>query len=312
MNKNKLSCPPLSILEPRDIIPYDNMMIVGPQDGGPQDGGPQDRGLRGAGKSWLIRYIIKHFDRFGVTNGEIIVISSLEKTIPFYANFVSGKIYFEITSELINEIFEYQKNKNTHLLLILDCCISHNMQFHKDDPLTELLSNARSHNITYIVSTIFPHNFPLYIRQKINYAFFASTDATHNQKILYSQYARIFPTFNSFRNIFLFLTQKYGFMCMHGNLVKHAVIPDEEYKLSIKSANLLGDTYVDDLDDTDSVISSSSTNTDDYPELTAESIDGTAPPRTKAQPDRKNIITLLKQIANTNKNLTDIIKKIQI
>ena len=178
---------------------------------------------RGSGKSWVCRALMNHFSDIPVG----IIISPTDKMNCFYGKFFPDSyIYYDFTSELIGRVLERQEriiNKNkeknklnkkidTRSYIIMDDCLARKKSWAKDEKILELLFNGRHFKLMYILTMQFPLGISPELRTQFDYIFLLADDFYSNLKRIYDHYAGMFPTFESFRQIFKQLTSDFGCM----------------------------------------------------------------------------------------------------
>jgi hypothetical protein len=180
---------------------------------------------RASGKSWVSRSILKHFKNIPVG----IVIAPTEKmsTPPFYSEFIPDTyIHYEYKSEIIEKLI-YRQDKmiekqqerekegkiiDPRAFILMDDCLSKKGSWMKDQPIMELLFNGRHYRLMYLLTMQFPLGITPELRCNFDYIFLLSEDFYSNLKRLYDHYAGMFPTFDSFRQVFKELTADFGAM----------------------------------------------------------------------------------------------------
>ncbi|QKF93472.1 VV A32-like packaging ATPase [Fadolivirus algeromassiliense] len=185
-------------------------------------------GKRGSGKSWIIRDILNKINTNDQFLENTLIISKTEKMNPFYKkHFPNAKVICEYNSEAISDylfdqevrIDESKKRLDQTGIyipsdgcVILDDCIGSKGSWMNDKSLLELFYNARHYNTTFIITMQFPLGIKPELRLQFDYVFLLSEDFYSNQKRLYDHYAGMFPTFETFRDTFLQLTEDYNAM----------------------------------------------------------------------------------------------------
>jgi len=185
---------------------------------------------RASGKSYLTKEILYHKRDIPLT----IAISKTEKLNKFYADFIPDiYIYDEYDNTILNNIYRRQslmsedneqkikdgKNiKDPRTMLIMDDCMSSKGSWVKEQPIAELFFNGRHHNLSFILTMQFPLGIPPEMRSNFDYIFLLADDFISNRKRLYDHYAGMFPDFNTFQQVFLDLTEKYGCMVINNRI----------------------------------------------------------------------------------------------
>jgi len=176
-------------------------------------------GKRGCGKSWSVLNLLYKFSKDDNTS-EFIIIAPTEKQNPFYSTFDLGKkttIEYKYDETIFEKILATQRYDriNTvqkNIVIVLDDCLASKGKWLKNEILKEILFNGRHHNITLIWTMQFPLGITPELRSNFDYIFLTSEDYISNLKRLYGHYAGMFPTFESFRQVFSQLTENFGMM----------------------------------------------------------------------------------------------------
>jgi hypothetical protein len=179
---------------------------------------------RGSGKSWVVRAILQFFSK-KVPVG--IIISPTDRMSSFYSKFIPDTyIYYTFQSETIERMLNRQKDiikrqkerqkdgkdTNTRTFIVMDDCLSSKGDWAKDPAISELLFNGRHYHIMYILTMQFPLGITPELRSNFDYIFLLAEDYISNQKRIYMHYAGMFPDFDSFRQVFMSLTDDFGAM----------------------------------------------------------------------------------------------------
>jgi hypothetical protein len=173
-------------------------------------------GKRGAGKSWMIRDIIGTLWNAQKIDA-CIVFSPTDRMNSFYSKFVPEQnVYFEFQLDAIKSILMEQinTNKEKHVCIVMDDCLSSRGNWAKDEVLADLFLNARHYNITLVLTMQFSLGLRPEHRSNFDYVFLLADDTLSNQKRLYDHYAGIFPNFDSFRQTFIQATNNYSGLCL--------------------------------------------------------------------------------------------------
>jgi hypothetical protein len=180
---------------------------------------------RASGKSWVCRAILKKFRDIPV--GIIIAPTERMASPPFYSEFFpDAYIHYDYKSEIIEKLLyrqdvmidkQTQKAKEGKYIdprgfILMDDCLSKKGSWAKDQPILELLFNGRHYRIMYMLTMQFPLGISPELRGNFDYIFLLKESIYSNLKRLYDHYAGIFPTFESFRQVFKVLTDNYGVM----------------------------------------------------------------------------------------------------
>jgi hypothetical protein len=178
---------------------------------------------RASGKSWVCRAIIKYFNF--LPGG--IIIAPTEKMNQFYGKFFPDiYIYYEYKSNVIERLLVRQDNMiekckkryregkkvDPRVFLIMDDCLSSKGTWINDKTIMDIFFNGRHFQLLFILTMQFPLGIKPEYRCNFDYIFLLTEDFYSNKKRLYEHYAGMFPSFESFRQIFEQLTDDYGCM----------------------------------------------------------------------------------------------------
>ena len=179
-------------------------------------------GMRGSGKSWIIRDILRKLDTYDEFQENTLIIAKSEKMSTFYGNFFSrAKIIYTYDTDALNEYLSDQKQRISEAektgipcngCVVLDDCLASKGTWMNDEVISDLFYNSKSYQTTFIVAMQFPLGIKPELRSVFDYVFLMSEDFYSNQKRLYDHYADIYPTFDEFRTELLQLTN--DFNCM--------------------------------------------------------------------------------------------------
>lgn len=179
---------------------------------------------RASGKSWIIRALV-HYYKFYPCG---IVICPSEKNNVFYGNFFPDSyIHYKYDSDVIERLLKRQyiitkkcekrisegrKPIDPRTIIVMDDCLASKGAWANDETTKNLLFNGRHFKMTYILSLQFALGITPDLRSNFDYIFLLAEDFISNQKRIYEHYAGMFPTFDSFRQVFSKLTSDNGAM----------------------------------------------------------------------------------------------------
>ena len=178
---------------------------------------------RGSGKSWICRAILKQMNHIPVG----LIIAPTDKMSCFYGTFFPDSfIFYEFRSDILERLIyrqvqmiqkkkEYKlkkKNVNAKSIFIMDDCLASKGHWMKDETIQNLLFNGRHFKITYILTMQFPLGITPELRGNFDYIFLMNDIMHGNIKRMHEHYAGIFPTLDSFKQVFFKLTQNHGAM----------------------------------------------------------------------------------------------------
>jgi hypothetical protein len=196
---------------------------------------------RGSGKSWVVRAILDYFKDIPVG----LVISPTDRMSCFYGDFFSDTyIFYDYDTEIIQKVLNRQKmiiDKNkqrlkigkkqidTRSFVVMDDCLGQRGAWIKDKPIQELLFNGRHYHVMYILTMQFPLGITPQLRANFDYVFLLADDTVSNLKRIYDHYAGIFPTFDSFKQVFSQLTADFGSMVLVNRGVRSSFLQKVYY-----------------------------------------------------------------------------------
>lgn len=190
---------------------------------------------RASGKSWVVRALLNHFKFIPVG---IIICPSDNKTCWYGSFFPETYIYYEFKSETLRKLLarqevmlEVEKEKkqkgkkiDPRSFLVMDDCLAEKGKWANDDTIRELLMNGRHSKIMFILTMQYALGIKPELRSNFDYIFLLAEDFVTNLKRIYDHYAGMFPTFDSFRQIFSQLTANYGAMVISNRGVKDSFL----------------------------------------------------------------------------------------
>lgn len=209
---------------------------------------------RASGKSWVCRAILKHFKDIPV--GIIIAPTEKMATPAFYSDFIPDTyIHYEYRSEIIEKLIyrqdkmiekQQEKEKEGKIIdprafILMDDCLSTKGSWMKDQPIMELLFNGRHYRLMYLLTMQFALGITPELRCNFDYIFLLAEDFYSNLKRLYDHYAGMFPTFDSFRQVFKELTSDFGAMVIVNRGARTSFLEKVYwYKASNEKVGLIG------------------------------------------------------------------------
>jgi hypothetical protein len=186
---------------------------------------------RGSGKSWVVRALLEYFK--DIPAG--MIIAPTDRMNSFYGKFFPDTyIFYDYKSEIIEKVLLRQQNiiekakkklkEGKHIdsraFLIMDDCLGQKGSWARDQPIQELLFNGRHYKLMYILTMQFPLGISPELRSNFDYIFLLAEDYISNMKRIYDHYAGMFPSFDSFRQVFGQLTDDFGAMVIVNRGVK--------------------------------------------------------------------------------------------
>jgi hypothetical protein len=186
-------------------------------------------GKRDTGKSVLIRDILYHHQDIPLAT----VISGTEPGNGFYSSIVPRMfIHDEYTSEIISNILlrqkkmlkEMKKEVDTYkrssidprCILIMDDCL-YDGSWAKDKLMRFLFMNGRHWKTMLIISMQYPLGIPPVLRTNIDFVFILRENIGRNRRIIWENYASMFPTIEAFSTIMDQTTENYECLVINNN-----------------------------------------------------------------------------------------------
>lgn len=179
-------------------------------------------GEKKSGKSFLILDILRQKD---IPEG--IVISENTR---LYSSFLPKHtiIYKNYDPTIINNLFNEQlsfmqdKSYDSRVFVCLEYC-----GFYDDDDsilydksIRSLIRNGRKHNILSIIEMPYDVAISTKLLNSVDYIFILKSTTMKERKCIYSQYGRMFPSFEQFNFILDQCTDRYECLVIHNNANK--------------------------------------------------------------------------------------------
>jgi hypothetical protein len=167
-------------------------------------------GPKESGKTTLIRDIYQQIqgrvDEVHVFSQNDLFVNSMSNVISHYTD-ITNAIYKDFS--LLKDFFLYcQTHHNTKKLVIIENILDHK----QIDLLTDLIFNAKTYNVTLIITLQHPMAIKPEYRCSFDYLF-SSFYEFIDQKKLYTYYFGVYPNFEAFMQIFSTL-ERFQFMGM--------------------------------------------------------------------------------------------------
>lgn len=192
-------------------------------------------GRRDTGKSFLVRDLLYYHQDIPIGT----VISGTEEGNGFYGNMVPKLfIHNEYNTAIVENILKRQKQVlkqikkdvetykkssiDPRAFVILDDCLYDNT-WSRDKMMRLLFMNGRHWKIMLIITMQYPLGIPPNLRTNIDYVFILREPYIKNRKIIWENYAGMFPTFESFAQIMDQCTENYECLVIHNNAKSNAL-----------------------------------------------------------------------------------------
>ena len=184
-------------------------------------------GRRGTGKSWLIKDLMWHKQRFPIGT----VISGTEGANAFYSTIVPSLfIHEEFNPSIISNVLKRQdmltkqirKHKEAghpasidrRSFIVMDDCMYDN-KWVNDKYIRSLFMNGRHYGLLYILALQYVLGIPPVLRGQVDYVFILRENIVASRRRIYEQFAGIFPTFELFCQIMDQCTENYECLVIH-------------------------------------------------------------------------------------------------
>ena len=187
-------------------------------------------GRRDTGKSFLVRDLL--FYHQNLRRG--IVMSGTESIGDgFFKNHIPKcMIYDEYNTATIYKLLQNQKqelkrikketeaygrsNIDARTFCILDDCL-YDKSWANDKLMRMLFMNGRHWKIMLVITMQYPLGIPPNLRTNIDYVFILRENYKKNRKIIWENYAGMFPTFDSFEQVMDQCTENYECLVINNN-----------------------------------------------------------------------------------------------
>ena len=178
-------------------------------------------GKRDTGKSTLVKdllYYQRDIPQGIVISGTQAGVEDYEQIVP--PLFVYGKYKKEIVGRLINsqnkKIKKRGKANLKPVFLVMDDCL-HDDKWAKDEEMKYIFFNGRHVKTLFILTMQYPLGIGPNMRSNIDFIFILRDTIVKNRKIIYENYAGMFPSFDVFCSIMNQCTENYECLVIHNN-----------------------------------------------------------------------------------------------
>jgi hypothetical protein len=192
-------------------------------------------GKKDTGKSFLCRDILFNLqDCFPVGT----VISATEAMNEFFQNMVPTKlIHDKYSPELILKIIKRQMNvkakrnaektrngstnTDSRAFLVMDDCLYDAKNWINEESTRFLFMNGRHIDMTTLITMQYPLGITPNLRTNVDFIFLLRDNITRNRKIIYDNYAGMFPSFEMFGNFMDSCTENYEGLVICNNVASN-------------------------------------------------------------------------------------------
>lgn len=192
-------------------------------------------GRRDTGKTFLVRDLLYHHQDIPIGT----VISGTEAGNGFYSALVPKLfIHEEYTTVLIENIVRRQRavlkqfNKEIEMyrkstidprtFVILDDCL-YDATWSRDKLMRMLFMNGRHWKVLLIITMQYPLGIPPNLRTNIDYVFILRENYFKNRKVIYENYASMFPSFESFCQVMDQTTENFECLVLNNNVKSNRI-----------------------------------------------------------------------------------------
>lgn len=181
-------------------------------------------GRRGCGKSYIMRELLSH--HADLPTG--MVISPTEEANQFYGDMVPGVfIHHDYTTKSLDNLVRRQrqmmKNMNKEIaasgstsidprsFLVMDDCL-YDDSWANDPNIKYLFLNGRHIKTMFLITMQYPLGVKPALRANVDYVFVLRENNTKSRKVIYENYAGMFPSYDVFSQVLSQCTN--NFECM--------------------------------------------------------------------------------------------------
>ena len=194
-------------------------------------------GRRGTGKSYLVRDLLYYHQN--LRRG--IVMSDTEKLGDgfFSKHIPKCMIYEKYNTTTIQQLLSTQKmelkrikkekeaygtsNIDARTFCLLDDCL-YDKTWKNDEFMRKLFMNGRHWKVMLIITMQYPLGIPPNLRTNIDYTFILREPYKRNRKIIWENYAGMFPTFDSFEQVMNQCTENFECLVISNNAKSNKLV----------------------------------------------------------------------------------------
>jgi hypothetical protein len=187
-------------------------------------------GRRETGKSFLIKDILYHFRDVPVCT----IISGTEAGNGFYGRIVPklfiheeydtdiiGKVLLrqkKLTNQIKQEIQSYKRSAlDARTIVALDDCL-YDDKWTRDKLMRCLFLNGRHWKVMLLISMQYPLGIPPLMRTNVDYTFILRDSTEKCRRIIYENYASMFPSYEAFCSVMDQTTENYECLVINNNV----------------------------------------------------------------------------------------------
>lgn len=185
-------------------------------------------GKRDTGKSYLVRDLLYYHREIPIGT----VMSGTEEGNGFYGTMVPRCfIHHEYNSQIVANVLKRQKTilkqnkmneelgkhtEDPRAFVILDDCL-YDDSWSRDKLMRLMFMNGRHWKLMLVITMQYPLGVPPVLRTNIDYVFILRENIVENRKRIWTSYAGMFPTFESFCQVMDQCTENYECLVIANN-----------------------------------------------------------------------------------------------
>jgi hypothetical protein len=193
-------------------------------------------GKKDTGKSFLVRDILFHTQRYFPVG---TVISATEIANEFFQSMVPSKfIHDKYRPEIVQNVIKRQatikdrrnkdkaarggaSNIDPRAFLILDDCLYDAKSWTSEESTRFVFMNGRHIDLMTIITMQYPLGIGPNLRTNVDFIFILRENITRNRRIIYENYAGMFPTFEMFCSFMDQCTENYECLVICNNVASN-------------------------------------------------------------------------------------------
>lgn len=191
-------------------------------------------GKRDTGKSFLVRDLLYHKQDIPVGT----VISPTEEANTFFGHMVPPAfIHDDYDPGIIENVIKRQRKLmprfrageaiDPRAFLVMDDCL-YDTAWSRDINIRSAFLNGRHYKLLYVVTSQYPLGLPPILRSNIDYTFILRDPYLRSRKLIYENYAGMFPNFKAFSEAMNACTNDFNCLVIH-NTARSNRIEDQVF-----------------------------------------------------------------------------------
>lgn len=192
-------------------------------------------GRRRTGKSFLLRDVLYYHQNLPIGT----VISGTESANKYFSDFVPSLfIHDDYSPQIIENVYKRQKlvkdkyikdiekkgksNIDPRAFLVLDDLMFDDTWI-RDHNVKRMFFNGRHYNLMFLITMQYPLGIPPNLRTNVDFVFILRENYIKNRKIIYENYAGMFPTFEMFCQCMDACTENYECLVIQANAASNKI-----------------------------------------------------------------------------------------